>query len=80
MVWLPDGRLAFQQAEPDGDFGNLYQVRLDPDTGKTFGAPIPLTSWHGEGPLTPSVTADGRRMVVTKVRGWSDVYVAELTE
>jgi serine/threonine protein kinase len=80
MVWLPDGRLAFQQAEPGSDFGNLYQVRVDSDTGKTSGAPTPLTSWRGEGAFSPSASSDGRRMVVSKVRGWSDVYLAELKE
>ena len=79
-VWLPDGRLAFQQAEPESDFGNLYQIRIDPDSGKTSGTPNQMTGWHGEGPLSPSVTADGRRLVVAKVRGWSDVYLVELNE
>jgi len=90
MVWLPDGRLVFRQKEP-GDtgtlwrtegsvFGNLYQVRVDPDNGKLSGTPTRLTSWHGEGALCPSTTADGRRMVVTKVRSWSDVYVLDLKE
>jgi eukaryotic-like serine/threonine-protein kinase len=80
IVWLPDGRLVFQQKEPGSDFGNLYQVRVDPDNGKPSGTPTRLTSWHGEGPLTPSISADGRRMVVTKVRSWSDVYVLDLKE
>ena len=91
IVWLPDGRLVFQQKEPEGTegtlwrtagsvFGNLYQVRVDPDNGKPSGTPTRLTSWHGEGPLCPSTTADGSRMVVTKVRSWSDVYVLDLKE
>jgi eukaryotic-like serine/threonine-protein kinase len=81
MVWLPDGRLAFQQAEPPGtDFGNLYQVRVDPDNGKPSATPMQLTSWHGEGPISPSTTTDGRRMVVTKFRSWSEVYVLDLNE
>jgi eukaryotic-like serine/threonine-protein kinase len=90
IVWLPDGRLVFQQKEPEDTgtlwrteasvFGNLYQVRVDPDNGKPSGTPTRLTSWHGEAPLSPSATVDGRRMVVTKVRSWSDVYVLNLKE
>jgi eukaryotic-like serine/threonine-protein kinase len=80
MIWLPDARLAFNQAEPNSDFGNLYQVRVDPETGRNSGALTPLTTWHGEGPFSPTATADGSRMAVSKVRTWSDVYLAELKE
>ena len=80
IVWLPDGRLVFRQEEPEDTDGNLYQVRVDPDNGKPSGTPTRLTSWHGEVPLSPSTTADGRRMVVTKVRSWSDIYVLNLKE
>ena len=80
IVWLSDGRLLFQQKEPESSFGNLYQVRVDPDNGEPSGTPTRLTSWHGEGPISPSSTADGRRLVVTKVRSWSDIYVLDLKE
>jgi serine/threonine protein kinase/Tol biopolymer transport system component len=90
IVWLPDGRLVFQQKESEDTgtlwntegsvFGNLYEVRVDPDNGRPSGTPTRLTSWHGEAPLSPSITADGRRMVVTKVRSWSDIYVLDLKE
>jgi len=80
MAWLPDGRLALVQSEADNDFGNLYQATVDPDSGKTSGTTTPVTRWHGEGPLSPSFTTDGRRMALTKVRGWSEVYLVDLKD
>ena len=80
MVWLHDSRLAFVRPEAGTSLGNLYAVRVDPDTGATSGAPTKLTNWHGEGVGWPSVNADGSRMVVVKVRDWKDVYLVDFKE
>ena len=78
MVWLRDGRLVFARGEPDSDFGNLYQLRVDPSSGASSGDPTGLTKWNPDGPICPTATSDGTRLAVVKVRGWSDVYVADL--
>ena len=78
MVWLRDGRLVFARGEPDSDFGNLYQLRVDPSSGASSGDPTTLTKWNPDGPICPTATTDGTRLAVVKVRGWSDVYVADL--
>jgi eukaryotic-like serine/threonine-protein kinase len=80
MVWLRDGRLVFARGEPDSDFGNLYQLRVDPSSGTISGDPTSLTKWNPDGPICPTATSDGTRLAVVKVRGWSDVYVVDLRE
>jgi len=80
MVWLRDGRLVFVLQEPGSDFGNLYQLRVDPSSGAAFGKPTSLTKWKPDGPMCPTATSDGTRLAVVKMRGWSDVYVADLRE
>ncbi|MGC1645082.1 MAG: protein kinase [Candidatus Sulfotelmatobacter sp.] len=80
MVWLRDGRLVFIRQDPENDFGNLYQIRVDSASGKTSGEPTKATNWHGEGPMWPSATAEGSRVVVVKVRAWEDVNLTNLKE
>ena len=78
MTWLHDGRLVFNRIDSDTTFGNLYRLTVDPSTGASSGEPVQISNWHPDGPLSPSATADGTRLAVVKVRGWSDVYVAGL--
>ena len=78
MAWLRGNRLVFARSEPENSFGNLYELHVDPSSGLTSGEPTRLTHWNPDGPLCPSATNDGTRLAVVKVRGWSDVYVAEL--
>ena len=66
--------------DPENDFGNLYQIRVDPASGKTSGEPTKATNWHGEGPMWPSATAEGSRVAVVKVRAWEDVNLTNLKE
>ena len=80
MVWLRDGRLVFLRREPENGFGNLYQIRVDPVNGTTFGEPTKMTNWHGEGPICPSATSDGSHVFVVKVRSWADIYFSDLKE
>ena len=78
MTWLHDGRLVFNRLDTDTPFGNLYRLAVDPSTGASSGEPVQVSNWHPDGPLSPSANTDGTRLVVVKVRGWSDVYVADL--
>jgi eukaryotic-like serine/threonine-protein kinase len=78
MTWLHDGRLVFNRADTDTTFGNLYRLAVDPSTGASSGEPVQVSNWHPDGPLSPSSNTDGTRLAVVKVRGWSDVYVADL--
>jgi eukaryotic-like serine/threonine-protein kinase len=78
MTWLHDGRLVFTRDDTDTSFGNLYRLAVDPSTGASSGEPVQVSSWHPDGPISPSANTDGTLLAVVKVRGWSDVYVADL--
>ncbi len=78
--WLPDGRLIYPQAEPppDQDDDNLWEIRVDPRTGEPAGAPQRITNWEDSGLEGLSATADGKRLLLLKVRAQEDVYVSEI--
>ncbi len=78
--WAPDGRLIFSLAEPspnDND-SNLWEVKLDPRTGKPEDKPARITTWAGFSFAFPTGTADGKKLAFLKSNFQSDVYVAEL--
>jgi eukaryotic-like serine/threonine-protein kinase len=78
--WEPDGRLIFSLAEPLPNYNdsNLWQVKLDPRTGKLEDKPSRITNWVGFSFASPTGTADGKRLVFLKLNFQSSVYVAEL--
>jgi Tol biopolymer transport system component len=78
--WAPDGRLIFSLAEPspNANDSNLWEVKLDPRTGKPEGKPARITDWAGFSFASPTGTADGKRLAFLKSNFQSDVYVAEV--
>jgi len=78
--WAPDGRLIFSLAEasPNANDSNLWQVILDPQTGRPSDKPARITNWVGFSFASPTGTADGRRLVFLKMNFQSSVYIAEL--
>ena len=80
FCWGQDGRLIYSVNEPPPNQydSNLWELRLDPETGKSKGAPRRLTDWTGFNFIDPELTADGRRFVFLNSKGQSDVYVGEL--
>jgi len=78
--WAPDGRLIFSLAEPspNANDSNLWEVKLDPQTGKPEGKPTRITNWVGFSFAFPTGTADGKRLTFLKSNFHSNVYVAEL--
>ena len=78
--WAPNGRLIFSLAEPapNGNDSNLWEVRLDPQTGKPTNKPARLTNWVGFSFASPTLTADGKRLAFLKWNFQANVYVAEL--
>lgn len=80
FCWTRDGRLLYTQVDPPpAQTYALWEQVIDPQTGRVAGEPRRLTRWAG---LTPgselSVSADGRRVMLTLGRGEDDVYVAEI--
>jgi eukaryotic-like serine/threonine-protein kinase len=80
LWWAPDGRLIFSLAEPspNGNDSNLWEVKLDPRTGKLMGEPARITNWVGFSFASPTGTADGKRLTFLKSNFQANVYVAEL--
>jgi eukaryotic-like serine/threonine-protein kinase len=78
--WAPDGRFIFSLAEPspNQNDSNLWEVRLDPKTGKLEDKPARITNWVGFSFASPTGTADGKRLAFLKFNFQSNVYVAEV--
>ena len=76
--WAPDGRFIFSLAERSPNDSNLWEVRLDPRTGKLENKPARITNWVGFSFASPTGTADGKRLAFLKFNFQSNVYVAEV--
>jgi serine/threonine protein kinase len=78
--WAPDSRLIFSRAEtdPNANDSNLWEVKLDPRTGKPKADPARLTNWVGFSFASPTLTADGKQVAFLKWNFQSNVYIAEL--
>ena len=80
LLWLPDGRLIYSQAEPSPqeEDSNLWEIRVDLLTGRPVGKPRRITNWTGFQPWGLSATADGKRVTFMKGIPQSDVWIGEL--
>lgn len=86
-VWAKDflmigDRLIYVRHEPAprSRDRNLWQIAIDPDSGRPAGEPKRLTDWAGFGFKDLSVTADGSRLVFGNDHTQEDVYVGALTD
>ena len=77
--WLPDGRIIYSLSESDvnGVGCNIWEIRVDPGTGKPEGKPNQLTNWAGFSIGASTATADGKRLVFNKWWSQAIVYVAD---
>jgi eukaryotic-like serine/threonine-protein kinase len=77
--WLPDGRIIYSLSESDvsGVGCNIWEIRVDPDTGKPEGKPNQLTNWAGFSIGASTVTADGKSLVFNKWWSQGIVYLAD---
>ena len=81
-LWLPDGRLIFSLVEGHEDYGegacNLWQMQLEPSSGKPVEKSKRLTNWPQFCIDHLSMTADGKRLVFRESEGRITTYVADL--
>jgi len=82
LVWLSDGRLVYSSygGTALGRNIGLWHVMTDLRTGLPSGKPAKMTNLSGGDAYWPSVSRDGKRLILTKNHFWSDVYVGELKE
>ncbi len=80
-VWLPDGRLIFSTWDSTSENeAGLWEIKMDPRSGLPSGKPAKITNWPAIFATLPSVSKDGKRLVVAKSHTWDDIYVGELKE
>jgi serine/threonine protein kinase len=78
LKWLADGRLLYAMDEPppSTNTSNFWVVDIDSNAGRLSGTPSRITTGDDLA-YQPSVTADGKRLVFSRVKPQLDVYVAE---
>jgi Tol biopolymer transport system component len=75
-----EDRLVYGMTEPEGPDENLWELALDPRSGKPRGEPRRLTDRVGFRFDGMSITADGSTIAFLNERGQGDVYVGRLTD
>lgn len=80
LAWTSDGRLIFSRQDSATSNLNLWQIRLDPDSGVRSGEPWQLTYSSGFSWVGVNVSNDGKHLVALQARIRQEVFVAELKD
>lgn len=77
-----ENRLVYARDEPPPRRNdvNLWEIAIDPRSGKPRGEPRRLTDWAGFGVAVLSATADGSQFAFINFHNQADVFVSELVE
>ena len=80
IAFAPDGHVFYTTTETSPQqLASLWSVALDPTTWARAGQPVKLSTWPGVVAAEPlTISADGRRLVLTKQFAQSDVYLLGL--
>ena len=80
FCWSPGGRIFYSRHEPapNARDANLWELRVNSDTGEPVGKPRKITHWSGALVGSANASADGRRLAVLKVNFQMDVYIGQL--
>ncbi len=78
LAWPSEGRLLYSREEPS-NFGtcNLWESRVEPQSGKPAESPNRITAWVGSCLRGITATANGERVVFTK---WDAHFTALLAD
>lgn len=78
---LPDGTVLFARWEsPHQMASNLWDLTVDPLSGRPVGQPRRITDWSGFSITYLSASANGQRVSFIRSRPQSDVYLGDLKE
>ncbi|MGA2859914.1 MAG: protein kinase [Candidatus Sulfotelmatobacter sp.] len=82
VVWIKDGRLIFSRplTNMTDSNDNLWDVRLDPDTGASDHEPLQLTHMDGYTLVPEGLSGDGRYLKVSKQFLFGNIFAAKLRE
>jgi len=77
FCWLSSGRVVYPASEPppNNQDANLWQVQVDPQTGRQQSKPGRITNWPSSSFYGFSVSADGKRIAFQKQSGQGNVYL-----
>jgi serine/threonine protein kinase/Tol biopolymer transport system component len=85
LCWLADRRLIYSRAEDSTEISpiavtpeaNLWALEVDKG-GRPAGSPRQITHWTDFSLTVQNATADGKRLVFSRVSGQTDVYIGDL--
>jgi serine/threonine protein kinase len=77
LAWLLDGRIIFSLYDSNYE-SNLWAVFADPATGKQGGDKTRLAGWKNFEAWAPQASADGKRLIASRQRTESGIYVGDL--
>ena len=80
--WLPEGRVIYSLGEAAPNplsptDTNLWEIKVDAGSGNPTGEPMRITNWADFSLAGPNATANGKRLVFSRVYAQADVYVGE---
>jgi serine/threonine protein kinase len=75
LIWLPNGRVILSVKERAIQGDNLWEMRVNQETGIAEGEPRRLTNWAGLMLEGLSTTADGKSLVLQKLSVQNAIYV-----
>ena len=80
VSWSADGRVFYtlRESAPNFQYGNIWSIEVDPDTGLVRGKPSQITSGTGFAQINFSQSRDGMRFAFLRVRSQDMVQVAEI--
>ena len=78
IIWLHNGRLVYDIAEPDTGVCNYWIARIDPDTGRRLEQPRRLTNWPNGCVSSGSASSDDKKITFAAWTGFFTTYVADL--
>ena len=80
FIYMPGNRILYslRQTAPEPDDANLWEISVDPATGKPDGQPRRLTDWSGFSFTMLSASADGKELAFLNAHDQSDVMVGDL--
>jgi Tol biopolymer transport system component len=80
--WFPNGRMVYIASEPEPNWrdSSLWEIRVDPKTGRPLSPARRTKSWAGINLAVLNGTSDGRRLALLKESSGlqRDVFVGEL--
>jgi len=78
IAWLPDGRIVYSTSTSMTGDRDLWAVTADAGTGKPSGVAARLAGWKNFDALDPQASADGKRLIASRVTNQREIYIGSL--